>query len=82
VRQISASFLEAESRPAPSPKYMPDYVIDLNPIHLVLRVTFRKVVTNQVVLDAYHSLRRVAAHAGPYGHDHRLLGSARAQIIG
>jgi hypothetical protein len=45
---------------------MPDYVIDLDPIHLVLRVTPGKVVTNQVALDAYHSLKRLAAHGGPY----------------
>jgi len=45
---------------------MPDYVIDLDPVHGVLRITIRKVVTDQVVLDVYRSLKRLAAKGGPY----------------
>jgi hypothetical protein len=45
---------------------VPDYVIDLDPIHQVLRVTHSKVLTDQVALDAYRSLGRLAAQGGPY----------------
>ena len=45
---------------------MPDYVIDLDPIHQVLRLTIRKVLTDQVVLDAYRSIGRLASQGGPY----------------
>ena len=45
---------------------MPDYVIDLDPVHGVLRITIRKVVTDQVVLDVYRSVKRLAAQGGPY----------------
>ena len=45
---------------------MPDYVIDLDPVHEVLRITIRKVVTDQVVLDVYRSVKRLAAQGGPY----------------
>ena len=46
--------------------FMPDYVIDLDPIHQVLRLTIRKVLTDQVVLDAYRSIGRLASQGGPY----------------
>ncbi len=45
---------------------MPDYVIDLDPIHQVLRLTIRNVLTDQVVLDAYRSMGRLASQGGPY----------------
>jgi hypothetical protein len=45
---------------------MPDYVIDLDPIHQVLRLTLREVLTDQLLLDAYHALQRLAAQGGPY----------------
>ena len=45
---------------------MPDYVIDLDPVQQVLRVTFSNVVTDQLARDAYHSLARLAAEGGPY----------------
>ena len=45
---------------------MPDYVIDLDPIHQVLRLTIRKVLTDQVVLEAYRAMRRLASQGGPY----------------
>src|SRR5215467_3358771 len=45
---------------------MPDYVIDLDPVQQVLRVSLPKVVTDQMVRDAYHSLARLAATEGPY----------------
>ena len=45
---------------------MPDYVIDLDPIHQVLRLTIGKVLTDQVVLDAYRSMERMASQGGPY----------------
>jgi hypothetical protein len=45
---------------------MPDYVIDLDPIHQVLRLTIRKVLTDQVVLDAYRSIGQLASQGGPY----------------
>jgi hypothetical protein len=45
---------------------MPDYVIDLDPIHQVLRLTISKVLTDQVVLDAYRSIGRLASQGGPY----------------
>jgi hypothetical protein len=43
-----------------------DYVIDLDPIHRVLRLKLRKVLTDQLVLDAYRSLQPLAAQGGPY----------------
>ena len=45
---------------------MPDYAIDLDPIHQVLRLTIRNVLTDQVVLDAYRSMERMASQGGPY----------------
>jgi hypothetical protein len=45
---------------------MPDYVIDLDPVHRVFRITIRKVVTDRLVLDVYRSVKRLAAQGGPY----------------
>jgi hypothetical protein len=45
---------------------MPDYVIDLDPTHQVLRLTIPKVLTDQVALDAYRSIGRLASHGAPY----------------
>jgi hypothetical protein len=45
---------------------MADYVIDLDPIHQVLRLTLREVLTDQLLLDAYGSIGRVASQGGPY----------------
>jgi hypothetical protein len=45
---------------------MAGYVIDLDPINLVLRLTIGKVLTDQVVLDAYRSIGRLASQGGPY----------------
>jgi hypothetical protein len=45
---------------------MPDYVIDVDPAHRVFRIPIRKVVTDQVVFDAYRSVKRLAAQGGPY----------------
>ena len=45
---------------------MPDYVIDLDPIHQVLRLTIRKVLTDQVVLEAHRAIGRLASQGGPY----------------
>jgi hypothetical protein len=44
---------------------MSDYVIDLDPIHQVLRLTIRNVLTDQVVLDAYRSMGRLVSQGGP-----------------
>jgi hypothetical protein len=44
-----------------------DYVIDLDPTHLVLRLTAGKVsVTDLLVIEAYRTLARLAAQDGPY----------------
>jgi hypothetical protein len=45
---------------------MSDYVIDLDPVHQVLRLTMSKVLTDQVALDAYRSVGRLASQGGPY----------------
>jgi hypothetical protein len=45
---------------------MSDYVIDLDPVHQVLRLTMSKVLTDQVALDAYRSIGRLASQGGPY----------------
>ena len=45
---------------------MPGYVIDLDPIHQVLRLTIGKVLTDQVVLEAYRAMGRLASQGGPY----------------
>ena len=45
---------------------MPGYVIDLDPLHQVLRLTIHKFLTDQVVLDAYRSIGRLASQGGPY----------------
>ena len=45
---------------------MPDYVIDLDPIHQVLRLTIRKVLTDRVALEAYRAMGRLASQGGPY----------------
>ena len=45
---------------------MSDYVIDLDPIHQVLRLTIGKVLTDQVLLDSYRSIGRLASQGGPY----------------
>src|SRR5690349_15446251 len=45
---------------------MPDYVIDLDPIHQVLRLTIGKVLTDQVVLEANSAIGRLASQGGPY----------------
>jgi hypothetical protein len=45
---------------------MPDYVIDLDPVHQVLRLTIGNALTDQVALDAYRSIGRLAFQGGPY----------------
>jgi len=41
-------------------------VIDLDPTHQVLRATFRNVLTDQLLIEAYHSVARLASQGGPY----------------
>ena len=45
---------------------IPEYTIDLDPTHQVLRVTHGEVVTDQIALDGYRALGRLAAQGGPY----------------
>jgi hypothetical protein len=43
-----------------------DYVIDLDPVHRVLRLKLRRILTDQLVVDAYRSLQPHVAQGGPY----------------
>ena len=45
---------------------MSAFVIDLDPIRQVLRLTIREVLTDRVVLDVYQSMMRLASRGGPY----------------
>jgi len=45
---------------------MPGYVIDLDPLHQVLRLTINEALTDQVLLDAYRSIGRLTSQGGPY----------------
>jgi hypothetical protein len=43
-----------------------DYVIDLDPTHLILRVTIGKVLTDELSLEIYRTVKRLASRGGPY----------------
>jgi hypothetical protein len=43
-----------------------NYIIDLDPVHQVFRITLPYIVTDQMAVDAYRSFRRLAAQGGPY----------------
>jgi hypothetical protein len=43
-----------------------DYVIDLDPVHRVLRLKLRRVLTDQLLLDTYRLLQPLVAQGGPY----------------
>jgi hypothetical protein len=60
--------------------FMADYVIDLDPIHQVLRLTIREVLTDQLLLDAYGSIGQAVSGRSLRRHL-RLLGCARCEII-
>ena len=45
---------------------MENYVIDLDPVHQVFRITLPYIVTDQMAVDAYRTVGRLAAQGGPY----------------
>ena len=45
---------------------MQNYVIDLNPVHQVFRITLPNIVTDQMAVDAHRTLGGLAAQGGPY----------------
>jgi hypothetical protein len=43
-----------------------DYVIDLDPTHLILRVTIGKVLTDELSQEIYRTVKRLASRGGPF----------------
>ena len=43
-----------------------DYVIDLDPTHLILRVTIGKVLTDKLSQEIYQTVKRLASRGGPF----------------
>jgi hypothetical protein len=43
-----------------------DYVIDLDPTHLILRVTVGQVLTDELTLEISRTVKRLASRGGPY----------------
>ena len=43
-----------------------DYVIDLDPTHLILRVTVGKVLTDELSQEIYRTVKRMASRGGPF----------------
>jgi hypothetical protein len=43
-----------------------DYVIDLDPTHLILRVTIGKVLTDELSQEIYRAVERLASRGGPF----------------
>ena len=42
------------------------YVIDLDPTHLILRVAIGRVLTDELSLEIYRRVKRLASRGGPY----------------
>jgi hypothetical protein len=43
-----------------------DYVIDLDPVHRVLRLTAGKTLTDAILIEAYTTVAQIASQGGPY----------------
>ena len=43
-----------------------DFVVDLDPTHLVLRITVTTVLTDKAAKDIYQAVARLALRGGPY----------------
>jgi hypothetical protein len=43
-----------------------DYVIDLDPTHLILRITVSRVLTDELSLEIHRTVKRLASRGGPY----------------